>query len=149
MFSITCIIHIFVIDSYKKCSNTFMYNDSNRKQIINLEANCLKCAQNRFDRQEDSLLRNTLKQQMIDSSACSSMYNVLFDTNISALVRPDRAKSRPPRKSGHLHSLYRIMPAPADGKDKSLNTIWLLFLRAAWNDKLFSIITADDVYDHS
>lgn len=87
-----------------------MYNDSNRKQIINLEANCLKCAQNRLDGQEDSLLRNTLKQQMIDSSACSSMYNILFDTNISALVRPDRVRERglkaalPENRAIYIHS---------------------------------------------
>lgn len=70
---------------------------------------------------------------MIDSSAWPGMDNTRFDTNISALVHPDTGKSRPPRKSGHLHSLCRIMPAPADGKDKSLNAIWLpASPRRAW-----------------
>lgn len=94
----------------------------------------------RFSFQEYTLKR----YEMIDSSALWWMDNVLFDTNISPLVRGDRAPKAalPKNRAIYIHS-SSIMPAPADGKDKSLNAIQLSspFPR---NDKLFSIITTDD-----
>lgn len=94
----------------------------------------------RFSFQEYTLKR----YEMIDSSALWWMDNVLFDTNISPLGRGDRAPKAalPKNRAIYIHS-SSIMPAPADGKDKSLNAIQLSspFPR---NDKLFSIITADD-----
>lgn len=79
---------------------------------------------------------NTRKRyEMIDSSAFRWMDNVLFDTNISPLVRGDRAPKAalPENRAIYIHS-PSIMPAPADGKDKSLNAIRLSspFPSAEW-----------------
>lgn len=85
----------------------------------------------RFSFQEYTLKR----YEMIDSSALWWMDNVLFDTNISPLVRGDRAPKAalPKNRAIYIHS-SSIMPAPADGKDKSLNAIQLSspFPSAEW-----------------